>query len=122
MWSMPILYMILGAALCALGVVASAYSDRIRQLRVSREAPSREKIARVVSASVVIPAVETKPRKESKTPETSEDANDVIAALVAAKYKKPVATEAVWACSPEERVTVEIWTASALRRCMRVAS
>jgi uncharacterized protein (DUF58 family) len=118
---MPVLYMILGAALCALGVVASAYADRIRQLRVSREIPSRAKIAREVSAPAPIQVIEPAPktRKEPKVIEPSEDADDVIAALVAAKYKKPVAAEAVWACTPAERATVETWTAAALRRCMR---
>lgn len=41
----------------------------------------------------------------------------VIAALVAAGYKKQVATEATWACNAAERATAESWTAAALRRC-----
>lgn len=45
--------------------------------------------------------------------------NDVIAALVAAGYKRPIAAEATWACGEAERMTIENWTASALRRCGR---
>ena len=40
-------------------------------------------------------------------------------ALVAAGYKKPVATEATWACGAGERASIEGWTAAALRRCAR---
>jgi hypothetical protein len=44
-------------------------------------------------------------------------ADDVIAALVATGYKRPIATQATWACEEAERVTIELWTAAALRRC-----
>lgn len=43
--------------------------------------------------------------------------DDVITALVAAGYKRPIATQATWACEEAERVTIELWTAAALRRC-----
>lgn len=43
--------------------------------------------------------------------------DDVIAALVATGYKRPIATQATWACEEAERVTIELWTAAALRRC-----
>jgi hypothetical protein len=57
------------------------------------------------------------PRTEPKV--TSTGGDDVIAALVAAGYKKPIATEATWACGVAERATIEGWAASALRRCGR---
>jgi hypothetical protein len=122
---MNALSMLFGAALVALGVLAAALADRIRGLRISRETAPRERTSRAQSAPAVIPVVEltaTKPRqpREPKAAQTSTDgADDVIAALLGAGYKKPVATEATWACSAAERATVEGWTASALRRCAR---
>jgi hypothetical protein len=126
---MNALSMLFGAALVALGVLAAALADRIRGLRISREAASRERPSRAQSAPAVIPVVElhptptaTKPRqsREPKAAQTSTDgADDVIAALIGAGYKKPIATEATWACNAAERATVEGWTASALRRCAR---
>jgi len=125
---MNALSMLFGAALVALGVLAAALADRIRGLRISREAASRERTSRTHSAPAVIPVVElhppaaTKPRqpREPKAAPTSTDgADDVIAALIGAGYKKPIATEATWACSAADRATVEGWTASALRRCAR---
>lgn len=128
------LSMLLGAALVALGVLAAALADRIRGLRVSREAAQpragRDKIpsARGSAIPVVEPAELLRPapkvrvsRQESKSaPTTSTDGgDDVIAALMAAGYKKPIATEATWACSMAERATIEGWTAAALRRCAR---
>jgi hypothetical protein len=126
------LYMLLGAALVALGVLAAALADRIRGLRVSRETAPRERASRATSVPAqqerqAIPVVEL-PRatmpKQPKAPRTepkvaNDGGDDVIAALVAAGYKKPTATEATWACSAGERATVEGWTASALRRCAR---
>ena len=120
---MNALSMLFGAALVALGVLAAALADRIRGLRVAREAASRP-------PRMVIPVVEQPepvrqaapkpraPRQEAKQ-SAAEGGDDVIAALVAAGYKKPIATEATWACSSAERATVEGWTASALRRCAR---
>ena len=43
--------------------------------------------------------------------------DDVIAALVATGYKRPIAAQATWACDDAERMTIELWTAAALRRC-----
>ena len=140
---MNALSMLFGAALVALGVLAAALADRIRGLRVSRrDAEPRERATRAPSvpapsvptqgrtpvpmhaARTSIPVVEMPPkqprvpRPEPKVTAT-EGGDDVIAALVAAGYKKPIATEATWACSAAERATVEGWTASALRRCAR---
>lgn len=125
------LYMLFGAALVAVGVLAAAAADRIRGLRTSREAAPRERVSRAASTSAqqarqVIPVVEM-PRalpKQPKAPRTepkdaTDGGDDVIAALVAAGYKKPIAVEATWACSAAERTTVESWTAAALRRCAR---
>jgi len=130
-----ILYMLFGAALVAVGVLASALADRIRGLRISRDATPRERPSRVPSVPAhsvrsAIPVVEhveplravppkqaRAPRAEPKGAESGGD--DVIAALIASGYKKPIATEATWACSAGERATVELWTVSALQRCAR---
>ena len=127
-----VLYMLLGSALVAIGVLASALADRIRGLRVTRDATPRERASRAPSVSAqparaVIPVVEhvpPKPRAQRSEPKAaiSEGGDDVIAALVAAGFKKPVATEAAWACSAGERSAVEIWVAAALRRCARNVS
>ena len=137
-----ILNMLFGAALVALGVLAAALADRIRGLRVARrDAEPRERASRPPSvpaqgrppfvtahaARTVIPVVETAellratspkqpraPRAEPKAAST-EGGDDVIAALIASGFKKPIATEATWACNAAERATVEGWTASALR-------
>ena len=124
-------WMLLGAALVSIGVLASALADRIRGLAVSREgyAP-RERATRATSVPVappVIPVMEVRsppkpprvPRVEPKAAGTTDGGDDVIAALVAAGYKKPVATEAVWACGPAERASIERWTRAALVRCVR---
>ena len=137
--------MLFGAALVAIGVLAAALADRIRGVRIARDASEalpRERSAngwrsRAVSgpahaARTSIPVVEhaeyrstpapvkppRAPRPEPKVP-SPEGGEDVIAALVAAGYKKAIATEAAWACSSGERATVETWTAAALRRCAR---
>ena len=138
---MNALSMLFGAALVALGVLAAALADRIRGLRIARdarEAVPRERASRASSVPAqppraVIPVVEhtellrpaapkqppRTPRAEPKVAASAEGGDDVIAALVASGYKKPVATEAAWACSAGERATVESWVASALRRCAR---
>jgi len=131
-----VLYMLLGAALVAIGVLATALADRIRGLRVSRErerenAP-RERASRAQVASPIIPVVEpaellrsspppAKPQRRVEPKPSADGGDDVIAALVAAGYKKPIATEATWACIAAERATVEGWTAAAFRRCARGA-
>lgn len=128
-----ILNMLLGAALVALGILAAALADRIRGLRISREArePRAARAQPAPATRSVIPVVEaadlratpakplhTPPRAESKVTST-EGGDDVISALVAAGYKKAIATEATWACGVGERASIEGWTAAALRRCAR---
>jgi len=129
-----VLYMLLGALLVTAGVLVSALADRVRGLRSSREVtasrergsraqnqPARqaiqvEEVADLPRAAAVKPRA---PRVESKPQADTEGGDDVIAALVAAGYKKPIATEATWACGPGERASIEGWTAAALRRCAR---
>lgn len=122
-----LLHVLLGAALVSIGVLASAAADRIRGLRISRETGPRRAIPVVVEpAERETPAVKAPPRAPRAEPRArpsagSEGGDEVISALVAAGYKKPVATDATWACSAAERVTIESWVASALRRCARGA-
>jgi hypothetical protein len=133
------LHILFGAALVAIGVIAAAVApalaDRIRHGRTPREATTRERAPRektAHAARTAIPVVEPAdllrasapkapraPRNEPKVVASTDGGDDVIAALVAAGYKKPIATEATWACSSAERTTVESWTAAALRRCAR---
>lgn len=124
-----VLPMLLGAALVAIGVLAAALADRIRGVRPARENAPRAR------AAAAIEVVESKPERakaprdywpreaqKSKTKDSTEGADgadDVIAALIGAGYKKPIATEAARACSQAERTTVEEWTRAALRRCVR---
>jgi len=114
-----------GAALVAIGVLASALADRIRGIRAERK--TQERGVRVVPP----PPEPTRAVQESKrcTPTLEQGkaprsssirdavASDVIAALVASGYKRPVATEAVWSCGLHERASIEVWTRAALRRC-----
>jgi hypothetical protein len=133
-----ILFMLLGAALVAVGVLSSALADRIRGIKLVREVQSRERASRAQSVAAAIPVVAPAellraappfaaakpprvPRAESKPVAATDGGEDVIAALIGAGYKKPIATEATWACTAVERATVESWTASALRRCARGA-
>lgn len=133
------LHILLGAVLVAIGVIAAAVApalaDRIRHGRTPHETATRERAPREKSPHAVrtaIPVVEPAdllrapapkapraPRSEPKVVASTDGGDDVIAALVAAGYKKPIATEATWACSSAERATVESWTAAALRRCAR---
>lgn len=120
-----ILYMLLGAALVAIGILATALADRIRG--ASREIAPRKQVNRPASIPVIEPAdllramgaPAAKPRAPRESKPQADGADDVIAALVAAGYKKALATEAAWACSSAERATVENWTRHALRRCVK---
>lgn len=129
-----VLYMLLGALLVTAGVLVSALAERIRGLRSAREVPvPRERASRAQSQPVrqAIPVEEVAdlpraaavkhraPRVESKPQANTDGGDDVIAALVAAGYKRPIATEATWACGAGERASIEGWTAAALRRCAR---
>lgn len=121
-----ILYMLLGAVLVMLGILAAALSDRLRGICLVREVAPRERPARAAISVIepvevfrAAPAKQRSPRVESKAAPSSEGGDDVIAALVAAGYKKAIATEATWACGTGERASIEGWTAAALRRCAR---
>lgn len=132
-----ILNMLFGAALVALGVLAAALADRIRSARFGRES-STTAVRETRRAPIHVVEHERAPRTEHQIRDavfglgkrvaekhearTQATAEDVIAALVAAGYKKPVAAEATWGCTAAERATVENWTRSALRRCAKGAS
>jgi hypothetical protein len=119
--------MLFGAALVMFGVLVTALADRIRSIRIGRERrdSARELMSRTAPRAaapieVVEPAPVVKPeRARAPRAEAKSAADDVIAALVAAGYKKPVAAEAVWGCSAAERETPESWAQAALRRCAR---
>ncbi len=95
--------MLLGAALVCLGILATAFADRIRQLRIS-PATSATREAAV--------------RTSRKTPAQDNVAeDDVVTALVHAGYSKARATRAALACPPHEQTSPEVWMSAALRRC-----
>jgi hypothetical protein len=100
-----VLHMFLGALLVSIGMLASAVADRIRQLRSTtlRSSEREPRAPRIAPTPTPAPALD--------------DSNDVVAALVAAGYKKVVAAQAVAACTSREQATPESWTAAALRRC-----
>jgi hypothetical protein len=114
-----------GAALVAIGVLASALADRIRGIRAERKTqerargvtpqpePTRRDLALQKSGTSLLER--DKPPRASSIRDTI--ASDVIAALVASGYKRPIATEAVWSCGLHERASIEAWTRAALRRC-----
>jgi hypothetical protein len=119
-------HVLLGAALVAIGILAAALADRIRGLHVTRErfraaGPPPTSMDVIDPVLVAIPKSERAraPRSQSKAQQTTAD--DVVAALVAAGYKKQVAAQAVCACTAAERATIEDWTRSALR-CARGAT
>jgi hypothetical protein len=120
--------MLFGAALVAIGVLATALADRIRGIRSQRERPIAALRAACAAApiEVIEPAPVTLPTKQSRRAEAKVQqpipveghmANDVIAALVAAGYKKSQATEAAWGCSTSDRTSIEAWVTAALKRC-----
>lgn len=119
-----VLYMLFGAALVAIGVLATALADRIRGLRVSRDravpaprtAHSRAPIE-VIEAEVepTSPRAASKPKAPNAEPQAQAMADDVITALVATGYKRPIAARATWSCSASDRATIESWTRAALR-------
>jgi hypothetical protein len=124
-----LLHVLVGAILVAIGILAAALADRIRGLRVSSraaEAPqSRRPVAEPIRVATPVDLVQSPPvaakRKSDLPAQTRGMADEVIAALVAAGYKKPVATDAVWDCGQSERATAESWTLAALRRCAKGA-
>jgi hypothetical protein len=142
-----VLFMLLGAGLVIIGVITTAYAERIRASRSMETAksptthgqerrPPRPPVITIEPAEMPrtrspapretdagppemprIPAVTRTARAPRQT--TSNSGDDVVAALMAAGYKRTIATEATWACGEAERTTIEHWTASALRRCGR---
>ena len=108
------LHVILGGALVILGVLASAFADRVRSFRIIKDRSERPQIvaepSRVREANEVIR--QARQAFESSLP----GEHDVVAALVASGYKKAVAIEAARGCAATDRVTIEGWTAAALRR------
>jgi hypothetical protein len=119
---MNVAYMMLGAALVAIGVLAAALADRIRGLRIARgratalrEPATFTAPARSDDRLDVVEPPATRP--ESRLQQVTAD--EVIAALVAAGHKKLVATDAVHGCSDTERATIVTWTRAALRRSSR---
>ena len=133
-------HMLLGAVLVAIGVVAVGIADRIRGIRFAREATTRERQSRLAPATLAATRVRRSHQVESAPAANASNRararsllgdvsrsdlvgiDDVIAALVAAGYKKPIATEAARGCCEAERVTVEQWTRAALRRCAKGAA
>lgn len=134
-----ILHILLGASLVSIGFLLAALADRVKTGMAERATHVQRDRAPRTHAPVAIPVVEPADllRQRSVTPAVksvravrteskpadlkanTEGGEDVIAALVAAGYKKPIATEATWGCTATERATIEGWTASALRRCAR---
>lgn len=128
-------YALLGAILVAIGVVAGGFADRVRGIRFVRVAVPRERTRRSAPAgramsdateSHQVEPVRSNRRRARSFPLGAPqlnlvDAEDVIAALVAAGFKKPIATEAACGCSEAERTTIEEWTRAALRRTKGVA-
>jgi hypothetical protein len=116
-----VFFMLLGAGLVMTGFLGSALADRIRGVsRPTRETARRSSPAIAAADPVLVPAVAPKPRR-TPAPRAPSDqgGDDVIAALVAAGYKKALATEATWSCEASDRATIEAWTRAALRRCSR---
>ena len=120
------LEMLFGAALVAIGVLAAALADRIRASRPRRARSiedSRELVPVPSQPKIEVVEAESAPARLAPK-KTSRDkaqtmADEVIAALIAAGYKKAVAAEAVWGCNAQDRETIERWTGAALRRCAR---
>lgn len=113
--------MLYGGGLVAVGVLAHALAERIRDVRVSRTEAPRAPRASIPVVEQPAPRAATRVPKPT-TKASTDGGEDVIAALVTSGYKKAVATEAAWACGPAERATVEAWIANALRRCLRGAA
>lgn len=108
-----VLHVFLGALLVSIGVIASAAADRIRGIRDIRPQQRGER------APAPAPAREPTPRARpiAVVDSTPEGSGDVVAALVAAGFKKNLAAQAVAACTTREQATPESWAAAALRRC-----
>ncbi len=126
-----VLFVLLGAGLVSIGVLTTAIADRIRGICPRRAHTAvRESAPRAVTPraarlpiEVVDLAPTPSPRPKAKPPSTESKmpamADEVIAALVDAGYKKSLATDAAKNCSQAERATIESWMCAALRHCTR---
>lgn len=109
---------LLGAALVVVGMIAAALADRIRNIHLVRERSTESMPSPIDVVSDRAP--KQKSERGRAHPETKQqDADDVVAALVAVGHKKQIATAAVFDCNARERTTMEGWTRAALRRCLR---
>lgn len=112
-----VVHVLLGAGLVAIGVLAAALADRIRGLNIARDTATYAASTPLRPTSPAVKSART-PRAESMVrANTADGADDVIAALVAAGYKKQIARQATHACGPAERATPEDWARAALRGC-----
>ncbi len=101
--------MLLGAALVAVGVIASAVADRIRGLRVARD-------RRATDRGVHAPPPAARAAAAPRTIADERLRADVSKALTTAGYPRPDALAAVDACAGSERSSLEAWTRAALRK------
>lgn len=79
----------------------------------------RREAGDVSEAELMPPSRALKPKTPGVESKMKTMADDVIAALVAAGYKRPNAAEATWGCNAAERSTIEHWTAAALQKAGR---
>jgi hypothetical protein len=120
-------FLLIGAALVAVGVVASAIGEHIRGWRFAREyrrearrddmAPEHKRERRNAPVHGVPVTDVPRDAKPSNDAAHHAMAKEVIAALAASGFPKRAAAAAVAACADHERVTLEIWMRAALRRC-----
>lgn len=131
-----VLFMLLGAGLVTVGFLAAAYAERLRGTR-AQETP-KSQAARGQTPVITVESAEiphsrsretaNEPPEMPRTPTVTRISRasrqaapstgaEVVAALIAAGYKRTIAAEATWACEEAERTTIENWTVSALRRC-----
>lgn len=139
-----VLFILLGAGLVSIGFLVAAFAERLRTPRARAvvetpaehygTAPARPQERPPLGVGPVEPRHPTSPVRSPQAPRPAAThtpaprpspspggEGDVIAALVAAGYKKPVATEATRACNEAERATIEGWTVAALRHCAGVS-
>lgn len=139
-----VLFILLGASLVAVGVLTAALAERLRGnapteekrpravrtvVAESTETPRTPSVTRSVREVTPLVTPPTTVAEMSRTPTVTRatraetkiashgPGENVISALVAAGYKRPMATEATWACDKAERASIGTWTAAALRRC-----
>lgn len=107
-------YMLLGAGLAVIGMLATALCDRIRGTKYTaarrepRESRPREN---VVALATAVRAAEGPVTDAHKTLR-----RDVIAALVQSGFARVEATEAVDGCAGSAQSTIDSWLRAALKR------